>query len=526
MIPIIFMILIIQGIENKTVQKSFSDLQEKIDNFEGIQMILDSNYTFDPSKDKTTGIVIKKSLSINGKGFAINGLNQARLLNIYNSTVTMERTFFINGFSKEYGGGINLINSTFNSILCGYHYNTAKKGGAIYLKNSYIYVLDNVVQFNTAKGHYGSGGGIYSENSTIRINITHFRYNLADEGGAIYSINSNLDIYGSLIYNNNANWYGGAIVSDSQISIQTSRLSNNIAGYKGGAIHTTYSYLTDNCFLYINYSAVFNNSAEYGGAISSSNTKYVHIMRSNFYDNHASFGAVVSKMSNNEIQIASSTCKDNYAIYGPVLYSAAGGNNSIRSDINNNKAEIGGMIYTIKQPSLNKVTNFSSIEKNLLSEGCSSTVIQIDDNDSTFTFRRDSSKSAYVIIAHQKDGILQYLTEDTFFWHTIINKDGWIIGNGGLDSPHSSEKLEAYSKIMIKQNLIIDELIEDILKIKSMQTLGHYFIKAPDGTYVLGSIKSKNNVAFEKGKLKSGEYIICPNNYDFYRKGKISDLKI
>ena len=80
---------------------------------------------------------------------------------------------------------------------------------------------------------------------------------------------------------------------------------------------------------------------------------------------------------------------------------------------------------------------------------------------------------------------------------------------------------------MIKNNIIIDEFIEDAFKIKSMHKLGHYFIKSPNGTYAFVSfIKSKNIPAIEKGKLKSGEYIICPNDYDFYRKGKISDLKI
>ena len=63
-----------------------------------------------------------------------------------------------------------------------------------------------------------------------------------------------------------------------------------------------------------------------------------------------------------------------------------------------------------------------------------------------------------------------------FFWHLIINKEGWLIGNGGLDFPHACEKLEAYARIMIKKNLIIDELIEEIFKIKSMQTLGHFLL--------------------------------------------------
>ena len=58
-----------------------------------------------------------------------------------------------------------------------------------------------------------------------------------------------------------------------------------------------------------------------------------------------------------------------------------------------------------------------------------------------------------------------------------------------------------------------------------MGTVGHFFIKSPNGNYALVSkIKSKNTVNIEEGKLKSGEYIICPNDYDFYKKGKISDL--
>ena len=157
-------------------------------------------------------------------------------------------------------------------------------------------------------------------------------------------------------------------------------------------------------------------------------------------------------------------------------------------------------------------------DKNLPSDGCSSTVIQADNNNCAFTFRRDSSKSVYVNIDYQNDGIFQYETDQTFFWHAILNKDGWVIGNGGEDSPQSCEKLEAYSKIMAKKNIIIEEFIENALQIKSKQTLGHYFIKSPNGSYAL--------VIIEIGKLKSGEYIICPNDYQFYRKGKISDLKI
>ena len=72
-----------------------------------------------------------------------------------------------------------------------------------------------------------------------------------------------------------------------------------------------------------------------------------------------------------------------------------------------------------------------------------------------------------------------------FFWHVIINNDGWIVGNEGVDTPYSTEKLEAYAKIIIEKNNIIDKILENVYKIKSMEKLGHFFIKAPDGTYGL-----------------------------------------
>lgn len=613
LIPMIFIFSIFQEIENKVEEKkTFNDLQDEIDNLVGNQLYLISDYVFDPKVDKPTGIIIKKPLEIDINGFHIDGLNQSKIFQIYNTEVFIRAGVFINGFSEDFGGAINLINSTLHVIISDFSYNSANiKGGGIYLNNSFLNITDCTFRHNYVKSLYLTGGGIAAENSKIRINISHLNDNYADEGAAIYSIKSTVDIYNSLIYNNYANWYGGAIVSDSHLFINNSRIFNNRAGYKGGAIHTTYSYSTDNCFLDINYSSLVNNSAEYGGLISSSNIKYIHINYSEFNDNRASFGAVISRMSSNDIQITNSSGSNNIAIKGSILYSVAGGNNSfIRCSFTNNKADVGGLIYTISGRYLNKVNNFSSTfsscnladnygkkglvysiyddlifnsssitylnksydipviykivggrvilnsvwfgeinpdlnkliiyeydnitnnnklkdNNNLRSDGCSSTVIQIDDNHWAFTFRRDSSKLVYVNIEYQKDGILQYKTDQTFFFHTILNKDGWIIGNGGVDSPHSCEKLEAYSKIMIKKKKFINEFIENAFQIKSMQTLGHYFIKSPNGTYTLVSHnKSLKTVIIETGKLKSGEYIICPNNYEFYQKGKILDLNI
>ena len=76
-----------------------------------------------------------------------------------------------------------------------------------------------------------------------------------------------------------------------------------------------------------------------------------------------------------------------------------------------------------KNPNLNKliiyendnITNNNNLNNNnLRSDGCSSTVIQINDNDCAFTYRTDTSKSVYINILYQKDGILQYKTDETF----------------------------------------------------------------------------------------------------------------
>ena len=611
LIPLILLYSIIQEIENALPKKTFSDLQNQINSLEGNKLALIQEYEFDPNVDNPNGIIIKKPLELDGNAFHINGLGQSKILQIINTEVHIRAGFFYNGFSQDFGGAITLINSTLFLHVSEFTYNSANiKGGGIYLNNSFLNITDCVFQNSYSKSNYLSGGGIYSENSRIHINISHLRYNSADEGAAIYSINSTIDIYNSLIYNNYANWYGGAIVSDSPLFINYSRIYNNRCGYKGGAIHTTYSHITENCFVKINISAIYNNSAEYGGVISSSNIKYVYINHTSVYENQASFGAIISKHSISEIIISNSSCYNNIATKGGVLYASAGGyNNFYGASFSNNKAEVGGIIYNINGRDLNKITNFNTNftksylsnnygkkgliysiyddiiingstitysgkcydvpviykivggkvilegewwgeykpdlskliiyeyeninnnnklnDKNLRSDGCSSTVIQADDNNCAFTFRRDSSKSVYVNIDYQKDGILQYQTDQTFFWHSILNKDGWVFGNGGVDSPQSCEKLEAFSKIMAKKNIIIDEFIENAFQIKSMQTLGHYFIKSPNGTYALVSHdKFSKNVIIETGKLKSGEYIICPNDYQFYRKGKISDLKI
>ena len=611
LVYIILIISIIQGKKNEVTQKNFNDLQNLLNNTVNPLIDLDYDYIFNPDEDKTEGIIIKRNLIIDGKNKIINGLNKAKIFEISNTDVTLKNINFFYGFSKDFGSAINLINSSLNILNCTFFSNNANiNGGAINSYNSNLNISESTFKYNNAKSLYACGGGISTNLSMVKIIKSIFINNSADEGGAIYSINTTFDISDSIFYDNTAIWYGGALISDSDISIENSSFYKNKAGYKGGAIHSTCSRIIETS-LNINNSIIYNNSAEYGGAISSSNGEHVYIYNSEIYENNALYGGLISRTSRNNIHIINSSCYGNTAINGSILYSVAGGNNVfINDDINNNKADVGGIIYTISGRFLNQITNFNSTfincklidnqgkkgliysiyddliikssnitfktklydipiiykivsgkvieennwwgminpdlsklivydyydniynknllnKNNILDEGCSSTIIQMDRENFAFSFRRDSTASVYVNIIYQKNGILQYKTDSTFFWHSIISNDGWIIGTGGTDSPHQSEKLEAFGKIMIKENNIIDKFLEDILKIKSLENLGHFFIKAPNGNYgLIGCIKSEGTFIIEKGKLENGEYIIIPNDYKFYQKGKIIDLKI
>ena len=612
MISIIIILSIIQELLSKMNQNGdFTDLQEKIEGLIEPQLNLDCDYVFNKVKDINTGIIINKDIVIDGQNHIINGLNQSKIFRIYNATVTLKNINFIYGFSNDFGGAINLINSSLETNNCTFSGNIAYlNGGAINLNNSSLYSLKSIFKFNKVAGLYSNGGGISSKNSIVDLEETIFDENSADDGGAIYNINTTLKIFSCNFNKNYANWYGGAILSDSVLSIYNSNFNKNKAEYKGGAIHTTRFDYTYNSSLLIENTSMFDNKAEYGGAISSSNNEYVHIFNSKIYDNFASFGAVISRMSRNNIEIINSSCYNNKATYGGILYSVAGGDNTFINDkFEVNEANTGALIYTISGRILSKQTNYSSkfiscnlldnnakkgliysifgdliinssnitsfskiynvpiiykiisgkviennnwwgeknpdlnkliiyeyenainnnklIDNKLTSEGCSSTFIQIDDNNAAFTFRRDSPTSVNVNILYQSQGILQYKNDPDFFWHSIITKEGWIVGNGGVDSPYSSEQLEAYAKIMIQKNDINDEFIKKISNVKSSYERGHFLIKSPNGNYALVSyVIDDNIIKIEKGKINPGEYIVSPNDYKFYRRGKISDLGI
>ena len=163
----------------------------------------------------------------------------------------------------------------------------------------------------------------------------------------------------------------------------------------------------------------------------------------------------------------------------------------------------------------------TSSHPDYIGEDCASALIQGYDKESSISFRRDGSRKATIYIKNDTHTVRQYI-ESPYFSHVIVNKDGWLMGNGGIDDGTENIKVRDYTLTMMKNNEISASYINKIFSIKKNFNVGHYIIKAPNGTYALIS-KYYNNVYTESGVLKKGEYIVVPNSPEYIRKGKYTD---
>ena len=221
---------------NKNNQDTFKDLAKIISESTG-EINLTKNYTFNINYDIAylEGIIIDKTLTINGNGNTINADNIARIFNITSDNVKINNLQIINGYNDLNGGSI--IWTGTNGII----------------NNT---IISNSTAFK--------GAGLYSTGNYLTIINTTFNNNQADEnGGAIYFTGNYANISNSLFTENYAKYYGGAIYAEGKNSnIINSTFTNNTGDICGGALHLfdyTNGIVESNLFL--------ENTAGTGGAI-------------------------------------------------------------------------------------------------------------------------------------------------------------------------------------------------------------------------------------------------------------------
>ena len=169
----------------------------------------------------------------------------------------------------------------------------------------------------------------------------------------------------------------------------------------------------------------------------------------------------------------------------------------------------------------NPIVNFQNTNETDAS-GCCSVVLQLENNSSIMSYRRDANLTADIHIEqvnwHGKEAIKQYKVDNGYFNHIIITSDGWIIGLGGIDDGIDNQRCENITATMINDDYNISkEKLEEIQAIKMDYKKGHVLIKAPNGNYGFATPQK-----IKTGHLDPGQYISMPNHYDFSRAGNVS----
>ncbi len=229
--------------------KDFNSLDEAINGNNDSLIELDSDYSY-TADSFSPGIVIKRNLTLNGKGHTLDGNHLTRIFQVLSdNTVTFKDVNFVCAHISGNGGAIYAESgSTVQAINCNFKENNATGyGGAIYGADAINCTFTN----NVAINWMGSGGGAICNGSAI--NCT-FINNSALHGGAIQEGNAT----GCTFTGNSANYYGGAIYNGSAFDCN---FTENNCDYVGGALSDGNAI---NC-------TFINNSAQYGGAIHGGN---------------------------------------------------------------------------------------------------------------------------------------------------------------------------------------------------------------------------------------------------------------
>ena len=284
---------------------TFDELQKKINNAsEGSTIEFFNNYTYDDTFE-AKGIMINKSLTIEGNGFTIDGANKARIFFIdATNNITLNNIVFKNAISPEGSAilfnksieNITISNSVFSNNIVP---NDGHGGGAISFNNDVSGLLFENDTFENNYAPLGYGGSIVFDGNTTNVtfNSSTFRVNKPREkditgGGAIYFV-------------------GDAVL----ISIDNCEF-DNITARTGGAIYVEGSFDTSliHNTKFTNNKAFTDNLDYGGGAIAvEGNASSIHIFNSDFINNTAKThgGAILFNNSIENITISNSVFSNN-----------------------------------------------------------------------------------------------------------------------------------------------------------------------------------------------------------------------
>ena len=201
----------------------FEELSYKINNTpKGQILTLNKNYKFvNSSNINNKGILISKSITIDGNGHTIDANKVSRIFNIVADNVILKNINFLNGnilgsYNNITGGGAIYWSGTNGKLLnCNFINNT----GSEIEDDPYEEVVTSEdgrnynIRIRPVGALTNKGGAIVWKGNNGTISNCTFKNNnvgYPNQGGAIYWSGNNGKITNSLFYNNSA-WAGGAI---------------------------------------------------------------------------------------------------------------------------------------------------------------------------------------------------------------------------------------------------------------------------------------------------------------------------
>ena len=196
----------------------FDDLSEEINSIpEGGVLVLDRDYEFINGSIK--GIVISKSITIDGAGHTLDGKKLSRIFNVTADNVTIKNVNFINGNSLGsygiiYGGGAIYWNGTngyvencsfMNNCIYSFEYDPYGEEEVVVCDDGTIQVITiNVRPDGATTGHGGAIAWIGDNGKVANSTFIHNSVGYANDGGAIFWAGANGKVINSEFYDNDA----------------------------------------------------------------------------------------------------------------------------------------------------------------------------------------------------------------------------------------------------------------------------------------------------------------------------------
>ena len=247
---------------------NFTDLANEIRDTND-ELNLNRNYIFQETEEYKNGILLNKSITVNGNGHYINGNNLSSLF-YNNDSTNSELTFvfkdilFENFKTGANGAVFNFTNVQLKVINCSFVNNSATNGGAVSLKNVNVSFENCSFMDNCAINHISSmGGAIVLENDDVHnssFSNCSFSNNMANyRGGAIFGskiskINDCTFISNSVTNIDSFSGTGGALYLFYGCAVNNSQFINNYANVGNAIYLNKESYSFDNC-IFVNSGA-------------------------------------------------------------------------------------------------------------------------------------------------------------------------------------------------------------------------------------------------------------------------------